>query len=322
MFPDREDPQGGGYQGNRSRRDFPIQESTAGVQLIGGDASRRNHSLYYRYHQDKGHTTEDCRTLHDHLNQLVRAGKLNQFLHQPVGQFGHFGAKLHRGNVPQPALGAINVIFSKPRANLGTCSRVMFVGGGPDVEAVEARSHVAKKAKRMTIPILDFSKEDKVGTCQLHDDTLVVIIRIGGYDLKRVLVDQGSRAKIMYCDLHNGLNLKPKDLERYDSPLVGFDGKVVVPQGMIKLLIQVGGKEVQVNFIVVKAYFPYTTILVKPWLHALGAVSLTLHMKVNYPTHGRVEELLDSQAMARQCLVSAITQPPEDPSVEARGETP
>ena len=49
--------------------------------------------------------------------------------------------------------------------------------------------------------------------------------------MKRVMVDQGSGAKIMYLDLYRGLNLKPKDLTAYDSPLVRFDGKVVIPRG-------------------------------------------------------------------------------------------
>ena len=39
----------------------------------------------------------------------------------------------------------------------------------------------------------------------------------------------------MYLDLYNGLNLRPKDLEKYDSPLVGFDGRMVIPRRMIRL---------------------------------------------------------------------------------------
>ena len=57
--------------------------------------------------------------------------------------------------------------------------------------------------------------------------------------MRRVLVDQGSGAKIMYLDLYTGFKLKPEDLVSYDSPLVGFDGKTVVPKGMVKLSIQV-----------------------------------------------------------------------------------
>ena len=57
----------------------------------------------------------------------------------------------------------------------------------------------------------------------------------------------------MYPDLYKGLKLRPEDLVNYDSPLVGFDGKTVIPRGMIRLLVQVGLKVVEVNFIVVDA---------------------------------------------------------------------
>lgn len=69
---------------------------------------------------------------------------------------------------------------------------------------------------------------------------------------------------------------------------------------MIKLLVQAGTKVVVVDFIVVNTYSPYTAILVRPWLYAMGVVSLTLHMKVKYPSWGQVGELVRSQAMARQ----------------------
>ena len=123
---------------------------------------------------------------------------------------------------------------------------------------------------------------------------MVVTIRIAGYDVKRVLVDQRSGAEIIYPDLYKGLNLKPEDLEKYDSPLMGFDGRLVVPCGMIRLPMQAGDEEVQVSFIIVEAYSLCTAILVRPWLHAMGAVSSTLHLKVKYPTQGIIEELVGS----------------------------
>ena len=153
---------------------------------------------------------------------------------------------------------------------------------------------------------LNFSDEDKVGTYQPHDDGLVVTLQIRCYIVKRVLMDQGSGAEIMYPDLYNGLKLKPEDLVSYDSPLLEFDGKTIIPKGLIKLHVQAGSKVVEVNFIVVDAYSPYTAILARPWLHAMGAVSSTLHLKVKYPFRDQVGELIGSQAMARQCLVAAI----------------
>ena len=42
------------------------------------------------------------------------------------------------------------------------------------------------------------------------------------------MVDQGSGADVMYSDLFRGLRLKKEDLVKHTSPLVGFDGKVVI----------------------------------------------------------------------------------------------
>ena len=90
-----------------------------------------------------------------------------------------------------------------------------------------------KRARVEVRLTLSFPNEDKVGTMQSYDDALVVTLRIGGYDVKRVLADQGNGAKIMCPDLYNGLNLKPEDLTAYDSPLVSFNGKVVIPKARL-----------------------------------------------------------------------------------------
>ena len=153
---------------------------------------------------------------------------------------------------------------------------------------------------------LSFSDEDKIGTIQPHDDALVVTLRMGGYDVMRIMVDQGSHVEIMYLDLYKGLSLKLEDLTAYNSPLVSFDGKAVIPKGQIRLPVQTGSEVVEVDFIVVDAYSPYTVIVAIPWLHTLGAISSTLHHKVKYPLGDRIEELVGDQSMARQCLLFAI----------------
>ncbi|XP_050255615.1 uncharacterized protein LOC126701513 [Quercus robur] len=152
---------------------------------------------------------------------------------------------------------------------------------------VEADDRESKRAKGMASPILRFSDEDKVGTIQPYDDALVVTLRIRGYDVKRVLVDQGSAVEVMYPDLYKGLKLKLEDLTAYDSPLVSFEGKIVTPKGQIRLPIQTGSNIVEVDFIMVDAYSPYTAIVARLWLHALGAVSSTLHQRVKYPSEGQ-----------------------------------
>ena len=65
----------------------------------------------------------------------------------------------------------------------------------------------------------------------------------------------------MYPYLFWELNLRLEDLDTYDSLPMGFNGKMVVPRRMIKLPVQVGDVEVQVNFIVAEVFSPYIAIL-------------------------------------------------------------
>ena len=78
------------------------------------------------------------------------------------------------------------------------------------------------------------------------------------------MVDQGSAVEIMYPNLYKGLNLKPEDLTAYKSPLVSFEGKIVIPKGQIRLPIQTDSEVVEVDFIVVDSYSPYITIMARP----------------------------------------------------------
>ena len=148
-----------------------------------------------------------------------------------------------------------------------------------------------KRARVERLLVMGFSNEDKIGTIQPHDDTLVIAFQIGGYDVKRVMVDQDSAAEIMYPDLYRGLSLRAEDLTPYSSPLVSFEGKVIIPKGQIRLPVY-GSETVEVDFIVMDAYSPYTAIVAKPWLHTLETVSSTLHQKVKYPSEGQIEEIL------------------------------
>ena len=77
---------------------------------------------------------------------------------------------------------------------------------------------------------ITFDDDDLEGTIQPHDDALVVTAQISGFLVKRVMVDQGSGVDIMYPDLFRGLGLRKEDLVKHTSPLVRFDGKVVIPE--------------------------------------------------------------------------------------------
>ena len=96
------------------------------------------------------------------------------------------------------------------------------------------------------------------------------------------MVDQESRVDVMYPNLFKGLELKSQDLIKYDMPLVSFDGRVVIPEGQIFLPVNMEGKKVMMTFIMVSSFSLYMAILGRPWIHAMGAVPSTLHVKVKF----------------------------------------
>ena len=69
-----------------------------------------------------------------------------------------------------------------------------------------------KRVKTRIPLVLGSLDEDKKGTIQPHDDALVVTLKINGYNMRRVMIDQGSATKIMYPDLFKRLKLKPENL--------------------------------------------------------------------------------------------------------------
>ncbi|XP_023914398.1 uncharacterized protein LOC112025952 [Quercus suber] len=55
---------------------------------IVGKSTRHNQNFYCQYHQDHGHTTENCRNRWNYLDHLVREGKLKYLLHHSSGHQG------------------------------------------------------------------------------------------------------------------------------------------------------------------------------------------------------------------------------------------
>ena len=111
--------------------------------------------------------------------------------------------------MPRPPLGTINVIFTAPGRTRSFPSKIKSVSCCSD----ENSSSMPKRVVKMNVPlVLSFSDVDKQGTIQPHDDALVVTLRIGGYDVKKVMIDQGSAVEIMYPDLYKGLGLKTESL--------------------------------------------------------------------------------------------------------------
>ncbi|KAK3026398.1 hypothetical protein RJ639_042608 [Escallonia herrerae] len=60
-----------------------------------------------------------------------------------------------------------------------------------------APSPSTKKQKIESAPTISFSDDDVGDTRTPHDDPLVVTLRVGNFDMKRILVDNGSSAEVL-----------------------------------------------------------------------------------------------------------------------------
>ena len=87
---------------------------------------------------------------------------------------------------------------------------------------------------------MSFNEEDDRGVKQPHNDPLVIMLMIEGFNTKRILVDNGSSADIIYLPTFQQLKLDPGRLCPFDSPLVSFSGDRVYPKGIVTLTVIVG----------------------------------------------------------------------------------
>ena len=89
-------------------------------------------------------------------------------------------------------------------------------------------------------PVIRFMEEDAQRLHHLHDDVLVVSIRVGDYNTYRVLVDNGSSADILFYPAFQQMRIKRERLIPTNTSLVGFGGTRVYPLGAVTLPVTVG----------------------------------------------------------------------------------
>ena len=87
---------------------------------------------------------------------------------------------------------------------------------------------------------MSFNKADAREVKQPHNDLLVIMLNIEGFNTKRILIDNGSSADIIYLPAFQQLKLDPKRLCPFESPLVSFNGDKVYPKGIVTLTVTMG----------------------------------------------------------------------------------
>ena len=138
---------------------------------------------------------------------------------------------------------------------------------------------------------------------QPHNDPLVIMLMIEGFNTRRVLVDNGSSADIIYLSTFQQLKVDPKRFRPFESPLVSFSGDKVYPRGIVLLMVTVSSYPLQVtnqhNFFIVDSPSSYNAIIGRPTLIWWKAATSTFCLKVKFPTERGIGEIRGDQVLAR-----------------------
>ncbi|GAV88259.1 hypothetical protein CFOL_v3_31682, partial [Cephalotus follicularis] len=230
---------------------------------------------YCRYHRDHGHDTEECRQLKNQIEDLIRKGHLRKYVDRDAPQGRR---EQRREEAPQQQEEQQQ---QQPRGVIHTISGGVASGGdhsnarkayGRQSLAVQQIPHSKRLRTGGDEEVITFSEANYEGVRLPHDDPVVVTLLVELFTMKRILIDSGSSADILYKHAFDQLRIPADQLKPVKTPLVGFAD---IPS-------------------------PYNAIVGRPGLNLLEAIVSTRHLLMKFPTMFGVGEVRGDQEVARR----------------------
>ena len=154
------------------------------------------------------------------LQKYVKKGEYSKFRGGNKNQYESTSRSDDRPHQPsQDVIGEIKTIAEGP-----------FIGGS--FRSLKKACQRQVNSVHMILPFkqrwmdqdMSFNEADAKGVKQPHNDPLVIMLNIEGFNTKRIIVDNGSSADIIYLLAFQQLKLDPKRMRPFESPLVSFSG--------------------------------------------------------------------------------------------------
>ncbi|XP_016206082.1 uncharacterized protein LOC107646412 [Arachis ipaensis] len=250
------------------------------------DTKNVDKSKYCAFHQKHGHATDDCVVAKDLLERLARQGHLDKYIGGHIQRrttpstANDSSEQQHRRKEKVPSSqhekprGIINCISggyaSEGSSNLARkrSFRAICSVDGPHREA-----HVATQLPQVTFTHTDFDS-----IIQNLDDHVVITLQLGDLLVRKVLLDPGSSADVLFYSTFQKMKLSNNILLSTGGDLVGFS--------------------------------PYNLILGRPFLNKFGAIVSTVHLCVKFPLQDdHVVTIHGDHKEARQCYNISIKLP-------------
>ncbi|GJS92216.1 reverse transcriptase domain-containing protein [Tanacetum coccineum] len=246
---------------------------------------KRSSNKFCEFHNDKGHSTDECMQLKKQIEELVKAGKLSHFIKEIRGD----SDKLKNRKKEAPAKEKAAAIYMIQSWNRVTRQKVTV--------------SFAQK-NEITFPPLSANK----GT----EGPLVIEAEIGGHAVHRMYVDGGSSMEILYEHCFNRLRPKIKSqMVPATTSLTGFSGETIWSLGQLRLLVTIGDAEhftkAWMNFMIVRSPSPYNGIIGRPGIIEIQPVPSTAHGMLKFPVDGGVVTIRSIILRPNECATITTT---------------
>ncbi|GKB89563.1 reverse transcriptase domain-containing protein [Tanacetum coccineum] len=249
---------------------------------------RSDSSKFCEFHNDKGHSTDECVQLKKQIEELVRAGKLSQFV-KGIRQEKDQQRPGKKDFPTKDKAAAIYMIQSWQRVTRQKVTQSF------------------DRIREIVFPPLTANE----GT----EGPLVIEAEIGGHTVHRMYVDGGSSMEVLFEHCFNRLRPEVQSqMAPATTSLTGFSGETIWPVGQIRLLVTIGdaehSTEAWMNFMIVRSPSPYNGIIGRPGIKAIQAIPSTTHGMIKFPVKGGVVTIRSTIVPPMEC--ATVTATPKD----------
>ncbi|XP_038716359.1 uncharacterized protein LOC120009735 [Tripterygium wilfordii] len=182
-------------------------------------------------HQDIGHTTPDCRGLRYEEDYLLKKGNLRELLSERGRAIWEKRKVDNPEALPPPPITQTYCVISGGSEISGlshTSAR------NHEKEAANPAPKMARSVGTFTNQVMVFADDEATQLLYPHHDALVLTLQVANINLKRILIDNGSLANVLFLDAYKGMGLNK-----------------------------------QTRFSIIDSPSTYNAILGRPWLHAI-----------------------------------------------------
>ncbi|GJZ70115.1 reverse transcriptase domain-containing protein, partial [Tanacetum coccineum] len=227
-------------------------------------AKKRDPNKYCEFHVDTGHSTDECMQLRKQIDEMIKSGKLSQFIKE-----------LKQSDKPMAQKKGETAEKDKPLAIL----------------MVQPWERVAKQRVTQSFSLETIISFPSLGEEDGMEGPMIIKAEIGGHFVHRMYMDRGASSEVLYG--HCFVKLRPEIRSQMipaTTSLIGFSGETIWPIGQISLLVKIGDEEhstsAWMNFMVIRSPSQHNRIIGRTGIRKICAVPSTSHGMLKFPIKG------------------------------------